>query len=191
MSLTEIEFVLTANQFALMDYPGLTQGRSLTLTLDGGVLLSDPAADAWFVVQKEPLMSQFVRVGPATYAFMGQITEANLFKEEGEETAVLLVRCGDIPLRVICAPNEDGRLPFGTWETRFISGLCRVQGIVDDDFATGIGQTVDATVWGINRLVLAPGDPKFGQWYETTELSTSPYIYDLVLITARVHPKSM
>ena len=191
MALTEIEFVLTANQFSLMDYPGLTQGRTITLTLDGGVLVADPAAESWFAVQKEPLPSQFVQVGPAMYAFTGQITEARLFKDDGEETAVLLVLCGDIPLRVICAPNEDGRLPFGTWETRFISGLCRVQGILDDDFATGISQTIDATVWGINRLVLAPGDPKFGQWYETTELPTSPYIYDLVLISARLHSKSM
>lgn len=191
MPLIEIEFVLTSSQFALMDHPGLTQGRSITLTIDGGVLLPDPAAESWFTVQKDPLAAQFVRIAPATYAFTGQIIEAKLFKDDGEETAVLLVQCGDVPLRVICAPNEDGRLPFGTWETRYISGLCRVQGILDDDFATGIGQTIDATVWGVNRLVLTPGDPKYGEWHETTELATSPYIYDLVVISARLHRNSI
>lgn len=191
MSSTEIEFVLSASQFALMDYPGLTQGRSITITLDGGVLLPDVAAESWFAVQKESVASRFVKIGPAMYAFAGQITEANLFSEDDEQTAVLLVMCGEIPLRVICAPQDDGRLPFGTWETRYISGLCRLQGIMEDDFATGIGQTVEATVWNTRRLILTPGDPKFGDWHETTELSTSPYRYDLVLITTRLHRKSI
>lgn len=188
---TEIEFALSAAQFALMDYPGLVQGRPISVTLDGGVLLPDPAADGWFAVQKEPLDSHFTLVGPAMVAFAGQITDANIFSEDGEQTAVLLVQCGDVPLRVICAPHEDGQLPFGTWETRYICGVCRVQGIMEDDFATGIGQIVNATVWSVRRLMLTPGDPYFGQWHETAELPTSPYTHDLVLITARVHRQGL
>src|SRR5689334_23006604 len=116
MALTEIEFELPAQQYASMGYPGLKQGEVLTIILDAGVLLPDPAADGWFTVQQPPLPARFKQVGAATYAFSGQIQEADIIKEAGEESATLLVLCGGVPLRVTCAPQADGRLPFGTWE---------------------------------------------------------------------------
>ena len=82
MALAEIEFELSAHQYELMGYPGLKQGASLSLVLDAGVLLPDTAADSWFAVQTEPVPPQFCMIGPAHYAFAGQIVEADLFKED-------------------------------------------------------------------------------------------------------------
>ena len=116
-----------------------------------------------------------------------RLKQADIVKEEGFETASLIVRCGEVPLRVMCAPQEDGTLPYGTWETRFISGTGRIYGIVEEDFAVGVGERIGVTIWGFQRLVLAPDDPAFGQWYESVELPPTPYLYDRVLVTARIH----
>lgn len=186
--MAEIEFELSAEQYQRLGYPGLKQGESLTVTLDAGVLLPDPAADGWYAVQKERLPNVFKRVAPATYVFAGQIEQAELFKEAGEETAVLLINCGALALRVTCAPQEDGRLPYGTWETRYLTGYGRIQGIADEDFATAIGKTVDVIIWNFQRLVLTPGDVVIGEWRESDTLPPTPYLHDRVLITARLHP---
>lgn len=187
----EIEFVLTSAQHEAMGYAGLSQGQSLSMVLDMGVLLPDPAAEQWFFVQKAPLKSQFVQVGPAMYAFAGQIREAELFTDAGEETALLTVDCGDVPLRVTCAPMEDGRLPFGTWETRYLAGVSRLQGVLEEDFSLSLGEYVGVTVWGVRRLILAPGDPLFGEWRETIELPATPFTYDLVLIQGHLHRRDV
>ena len=187
MALSEIEFELPAQQFQLMDYPNLKQGQTLVLQLDCGVLLPEPSAEGWYAVQPEPVAAQFVQIAPATYAFAGRIEEAELAKGEGMETAVLMVGCGDIPLRVTCAPRDDGRLPYGTWETRYLIGCGRIVGLVEEDFSTGIGQNIGVTIWKFRRIVLKPGDPLFGRWYETEELPPTPYSHDRILITARVH----
>jgi hypothetical protein len=187
MPLAEVEFELSAQQFELMGYPGLHQGESLSLSLDAGVLLPDPSAESWFAVQPEPLLPQLVLVGPATYAFAGQIVEADLFKSEGAETGVVLVQCGDVAVRVTCAPQEDGVLPWGTWETRYLTGFGRLQGIVEDDFHSTVGRPQGVTIWRFRRLILRPGDPLFGQWHESVELLPSPFLYDRIIVTARVH----
>lgn len=187
----EIEFELAAAQFSLMGYPLLEQGRSLSLVLDAGVLLPDPAAESWFTVQQEPLPTQLHRVGPAFYAFAGQIREAELLQDGGEEMAILLVDCGGVPLRMMCAPGEDGRLPFGTWETRYLTGLGRLQGIVEEDYSSAIGENVGVILWGVRRLILSPGDPLFGQWRETSDLPATPFRYDKVLIQARLHKQGV
>ena len=168
-------------------YAALKQGEPLTVTLESDVLLPDLAANSWFVVQKEPLPVCFVRIAPATYAFTGQILAAEIEREGGEETATLLVRCGDIPLRVTCVADESGRLPFGTWETRFLTGVSRIYGLVEDDFHTSIGQSVDVTIWNFRRLVLTPGDAVFGQWHESDVLMPTPYQYDRIVIECRLH----
>ena len=136
MSLPEIEFELSALQYELMGYPGLTQGQSLTLTLDAGVLLPDSTADSWFTVQQAALPLQLQHVGPAQYAFAGQIVAAELFKQDGADTGIVVVNCGDAPVRVTCGPREDGLLPWGTWETRYLTGFGRLQGIVDEAYTT-------------------------------------------------------
>jgi hypothetical protein len=187
MALPEIEFELSANQYAQIGFPGLKQGEPVTVVLDAGVLLPDVAAESWFTVQPEPLPAQFVRIGPATYAFAGQITAAEIVTEADEQTAVLSVDCGVVQLRVTCAPLPDGRLPYGTWETRYLSGVGRVQGLLEDEFKTAIGHATGVTIWGFRRLVLQPGDPLFGQWHESTELLPLPLHYDRVVVVARVH----
>lgn len=183
----DIEFELPAFQHELMGYAGLKQGEPVTVTLESDVLLADPAASGWFAVQKEPLPTRFIRVAPATYAFTGQIMAAELEKSDGAETAVLLVQCGDIAVRVICAPDEEGRLPFGVWETRYLTGVSRLHGILEDDFQTAIGKPMDVTIWQFRRLVLTPGDAVFGQWYETDTLPPTPYHYDRIIIESRLH----
>ena len=183
----DIEFELPAFQHELMGYAGLKQGEPVTVTLESDVLLADPAASGWFAVQKEPLPTLFTLIAPATYAFTGQIVAAELEKSADAETAVLLVQCGEIPVRVICTSDEDGRLPFGTWETRYLTGVSRLHGIIEDDFQTAIGRSMDVTIWQFRRLVLAPGDPVFGQWYETDALPPTPYHYDRVIVQSRVH----
>ena len=187
MALTEIEFELPALQFQLMDYPRLEQGQALVLQLDSGVLLPEPSAEGWYAVQPEQIAAQFVRIAPATYAFAGRIREAEMAKGEDMETAALMIDCGDIPLRVTCAPRDDGRLPYGTWETRYLTGCSRIVGLVEEDFSIGIGQSIGVTIWKFRRLVLTPGDPLFGQWYETQELPPTPYRHDRILVTAHVH----
>lgn len=187
MALTEIEFELPAEQYARMNYPGLQQGQSLAVILDAGVLLPDPAANAWFAVQQEPLPPALVQIGHAAYAFTGQIVDADIIREEGIETATAWVDCGVTHLRVTCGPDEDGRLPYGTWETRTITGVARLQGIVEDEFLTPIGTPTGVTVWGIRRLLLTPGDAKFGEWYESETLLTTPYRYDRIVVNARIH----
>lgn len=187
MALPEIEFELTAHQYELMGYPGIKQGEPLSVVFDAGVLLPDVSAESWFAVQQEPLSAQFVNVGPALYAFAGQIVEAELVMEDDEQTAVLLVDCGVVRLRATCAPQSDGRLPYGTWETRYLSGIGRVQGIVEDEFTTGIGHSTSVTAWHFRRLILRPGDPLFGKWHEGVELLPLPLYYDRVIVAARVH----
>jgi len=187
MALPEIEFELSAAQYAQVGYPGLKQGEPVSVVLDAGVLLPDVAADSWFAVQPEALPARFVCVGPATYAFAGQITEAEIVTEEDEQTAVLSINCGVVHLRVTCAPQADGRLPYGTWETRYLTGIGRVQGLLEDAFKRAIGRTTDVTIWGFRRLTLQPGDPLFGQWHESSELLPLPFHYDRVVVVARVH----
>lgn len=187
MALSEIEFELSAQQHAQIGFPALRQGEPLSVVLDAGVLLPDVAAESWFTVQPEALPARFVRTGPAAYAFAGQITEAELVTQDDEQTAVLSVNCGVVHLRVTCAPQADGRLPYGTWETRYLSGVGRVQGVIEEAFKTAIGPATSCTIWGFRRLLLAPGDPLFGQWHENVELPPLPLHYDRVVVVARVH----
>jgi hypothetical protein len=58
---------------------------------------------------------------------------------------------------------------------------------VEEDFSIGVGERIGVTIWSFNRLILGPGDPAFGQWHESTELPPSPFIYDRVVVTARIH----
>lgn len=185
MALSEIEFELSAEQYALMNYAGLQQGQPLSLTLDGGILLPDLAASFWFAVQKDPLAKSFVRFGPALYAFAGQIIEAEI-EYGSEQLAHLAVDCGPF-LRLTCAPGADGMLPYGTWETRYIVGVASVQGFVEENFDIGVGRNVDVTLWHFRRLVLNPGDPAFGQWYESVEIPPVPFQHDRLYVTARLH----
>ena len=187
MPLTEFEFELPAEQYQLMGYPGLTQGESLTVELETDLLLPEPGVEGWFAVQPEAVAPRFIAVAPATYAIAGQIAEAEVLQEDGQESAVLLVSCGEFPLRVHCGPTAEGRLPYGTWETRYLVGLSRIRGIVESDFATSIGQPVGVTIWRFRRLVLTPGDPVFGQWHESETLPATPFPYDRVMVTARLH----
>jgi hypothetical protein len=191
MPSTEIEFELSAAQYQLMGYPGLAQGEALTVELETELLLPDPGVDGWFAVQKAPLAPRFIRVAPASYAITGAIEQAELQREDDQDSAVLLVNCGELPLRVNCGPAADGRLPEGTWETRYLTGLSRVYGIVESDFATPIGQSIGVTIWGFRRLVLTPGDPVFGQWHESDHLLASPFTYDRIFVTARLHRNRM
>lgn len=187
METIDIEFELSSHQYQLMGYPALRQGEALTLELETGVLLPDMNADGWFTVQKAAVMPQLVRVAPATYAFAGQIVAAELDKTDGNESAVLLVDCGAVKVRVTCGPGEDGRLPYGTWETRFLIGLSRLHGVIESDFMTAIGDSVGMTIWAIRRLVLTPGDPVFGQWHETAAMVATPFAYDRLLIAGQLH----
>lgn len=186
-TLTEIEFELSAEQYKRMGYPGLTQGETLSLELETDILLPDAGTDGWFTVQPERLAPQFVQVAPAMYAFSGQIVTADIDKENGEENAVLLVQCEDLPVRVTCGPGANGKLPYGTWETRYLTGFSRIHGIVESAFATDIGQTINVTIWGFRRLILRPGDAVFGQWHQSDELPATPYLYDRVFVSARLH----
>lgn len=187
MPLTELEFELPAEQYQLMKYPGLTQGESLTVELETDLLLPEPGGEGWFTVQAEAITPRFIHVAPATYAFAGKIVEAEIIREDDQESAILLVDCGEFPLRVSCGPAEDGRLPYGTWETRYLVGLSRIRGIVESDFATKIGEPVGVTIWAFRRLVLAPGDPVFGQWHESDMLHATPFTFDRVVVSARMH----
>lgn len=192
--LREIEFELTAEQFALMGYPALREGQPLEVQLDGGVLLPDPAAFAWYHVQPEPLQGCMQRVAPAQYALAGEIRAADRSKAgEGaaaQESAVLLVECDGLPVRVTCAPLSDGTLPWGTWETRRLAGYAILTGMAEEEVATPIGQTIGVTLWRFARLVLTPGDPNFGQWFESSELVSAPLRNDRVIVTARVHRRA-
>lgn len=186
MTLPEIEFELSAEQYALLDYKGLGQGQAFTVTLDGGVLLPDPAAAFWFAVQPEPLAMAFQPIGPSIYAFAGRIDEAEI--EYGrEQLAHLSVNCANVFLRITCAPGADGQLPYGTWETRYIAGVAAVQGLFEENFEIGIGRNIDVTLWGFRRLILTPGDPNFGQWHASAELAPTPFTHDRVYVTARIH----
>lgn len=186
MSMTEVEFDLPAEQFELMGYPNLQQGQSLTLQLQTTVLA--PIGDgAWYHVQGTPVEPQFVHVGRALFAFSGQIAQAQIQKSDDYESAALLVQCAEIPLRVFCAPDMEGRLPYGTWETRWLTGVSTIVGIVEDDFSVGVGKQVSVTIWSFRRLILRPGDAQFGRWHESDELVPTPYEFDRVLVTARVH----
>jgi len=190
MTLPEIEFEFSAAQYELMGFPGLQQGESLSLALDGGILLPDSGAERWYTVQAEPLEKRFVRIGPATYAFAGQIVEAEI--EYGhDQLAWLSVDCGPVHLRVTCAPEDDGQLPYGTWETRFISGLAYVQGIVEDSYENPVGRNTNVIVWHFRRLPLTPGDSIFGEWHESDELPPHPLGVDRVFVTARVHKEGV
>ena len=184
--LPQIEFELSAEQFALMDFPRLQQGLPLTAVLDGGVLLPEPGPDPWYAVQKDPLSPRFIHIGPALYAFAGQIVEADI--EYGRtQMAVVVVDCGIVTLRVACAPNHDGVLPEGTWETRFAAGFAPIQAIVEESFASAVGRTVDVSMWEFRRLLLSPSDDAFGMWYTSSEIPPTPFTCDRLLIEARVH----
>lgn len=191
MALTEIEFDLSAQQFEMMGYPALRQGQSLDVQLEIGPLLPEPGSESWFAVQPEKLAPRLVRVGQAQYALTGQIAQADLVKEEGVESAALVVECGEAPVRVLCAPQDDGRLPYGTWETRYLTALGRLYGVVEEDFSVGVGERIGVTLWGFQRLILTPGDPGFGQWYESVELPPTPFTYDRLVVTARLHRRGL
>jgi hypothetical protein len=191
MALAEIEFELSPQQFEMMGYPHLRQGQPLDVQLQTGELLPEPGADGWYAVRPEALTPQLVQLGRGLVAFAGQISQAELVKDEGLETAALVVACGVAPLRVLCAPQEDGTLPYGTWETRYVAGSGRLYGLVEEDFAVGVGERIGVTIWSFQRLILSPGDPAFGEWHESVELLPSPYRYDRVVVTARIHRRGI
>ncbi len=191
MTLQEIEFELPADQYALMEYPGLRQGEPLTVLLDAGILLPDALAFTWYAVQPEPLPPALVRTGPGQYAFQGQITAAEIGTEQGVQSAVLQVDCGEVPLRVTCAAQDDGMLPWGTWETRWLAGHGLLTGLVEDSFAAGIGTMVGVTVWQFQRLVRTPGDPHFGRWIESDVLLPVPFHHDRIVVAARLHRRAL
>ena len=184
--LPQIEFELSAEQFALMGYPRLQQGLPLTAVLDGGVLLPEPGPEPWYAVQKEPLTPSFIQIGPALYAFAGQIVEVDI-QYGSSQMAVIVVDCGFVTLRVACAPNDDGVLPEGTWETRYAAGFAPVQAIVEESFTSPVGRTVDLSMWGFRRLLLSPNDSAFGSWHQSSEIPPAPFTNDRLLIQARVH----
>ena len=184
--LPQIEFELSAEQFSLMGFPRLQQGLPLSAVLDGGVLLPEPGPDPWYAVQKEPLTSRFTQIGPALYAFAGQIVEADI-QYGSTQMAVVVVDCGFVTLRVACAPNSDGVLPEGTWETRYAAGFAPVQAIVEESFTSPVGRTVDVSMWEFRRLLLSPDDSAFGTWHTSSEIPPAPFTRDRLLIQARVH----
>ncbi len=106
--MSEIVFELSASQYELMGYPVLRQGHSLDLILDAGLLFPEADAPNWYHVRPEPLTPCLSHVARGRYAFAGQIQEAEIEKVDGEEEAILLVDCGDVPIRVVCAAQEDG-----------------------------------------------------------------------------------
>ena len=184
--LPRIEFELSAEQFALMGFPRLQQGLPLSAVLDGGALLPEPGPEPWYAVQKEGLPPRFARIGPALYAFAGQIVEADI--EYGRaQMAVVVVDCGVVTLRVACAPHRDGILPEGTWETRFAAGFAPIQAIVEESFSSPVGRTVDVSMWEFRRLLLSPGDGAFGTWRTSSEIPPTPFTCDRLLIQAGVH----
>lgn len=185
--MSEIVFELSASQYELMGYPVLRQGHSLDLILDAGLLFPEVDAPNWYQVRPEPVVPCLSHVARGRYAFAGQIQEAELEKVDGEEEAILLVDCGDVPVRVACSAQADGALPWGTWETRYLTGFAPLQGIVEDDFRIPIGQSVGIIIWNFHRLILKPGDPLFGQWFESDELLPSPIGFDRIFVTARLH----
>jgi hypothetical protein len=187
MALTEIEFELSPQQFEMMGYPQLQQGQPLDVQLQSSELSPEPGADAWYFVRLEPLAPQLIQVGRGIYAFAGKIEQADIVREEGFETAALVVQCGVAPVRLLCAPQADGTLPYGTWETRYVVGTGRLYGIVEEDFSVPVGERIGVTIWGFQRLILAPADPAFGQWHESVELPSTPYQFDRVLVAARIH----
>jgi hypothetical protein len=191
MALTEIEFELSPQQFEAMNYPHLRQGQPLDVQLQTGELLPEPGTDGWYAVRQEPLSPTLVQLGRGWVAFAGQIEQADIVKDEGLETAALVVECGVAPLRVMCAPQADGTLPYGTWETRYVVGTGRLYGVVEEDFTVGVGERIGVTIWGFQRLILAPGDPAFGEWHESVELLPTPYQYDRVVVTARIHRRGV
>ena len=184
---SEVEFELSAEQYALLGAVQLQQGHPLEITLETSVLLPDISGESWFSVQPEALPPMFTKVSPATYAFSGQITEAELIKDDGQEIGFLLVNCANIPLRVIVGPGDDGRLPWGTWETRYLTGLSRVYGVLEDSFVTSVGKSIGLTIWHLSRLILNPGDAFFGEWHESADLPLSIYSHDKVFVTTRLH----
>jgi len=88
---------------------------------------------------------------------------------------------------VACAPNDDGVLPEGTWETRYAAGFAPVQAIVEESFSSPVGRTVDLSMWGFRRLLLSPSDSAFGTWHPSSEIPPAPFTSDRLLIQARVH----
>ncbi len=184
--LPQIEFELSAEQFSLMGFPRLQQGLPLSAVLDGGVLLPEPGPDPWYAVQKGPLTSRFTQIGPALYAFAGQIVEADI-QYGSSQMAVVVVDCGFVTLRIACAPNSDGVLPEGTWETRYAAGFAPVQAIVEESFTSPVGRTVDVSMWEFRRLLLSPDDNAFGTWHTSSEIPPAPFTCDRLLIQARVH----
>ena len=188
MALTEIEFELTARQFAAMDYPHLRQGQPLTLQLETGVWLPDPDAEGWYTVQADRLPARLVRVERGVYALSGQIVQADIVREDdGMESAVLLVQCGETPIRIMAAPGPDGRLPYGTWETRYLAGVGRLYGIAEEDFSAAVGAQIGVTLWEFSRLLLTPGDAAFGEWRESVELLPTPFSHDRIIVHAHLH----
>ena len=87
--------------------------------------------------------------------------------------------------------GDDGQLPYGTWETRYISGLAYMQGIVEDSYENPVGRNTNVIVWHFRRLILTPGDAVYGEWYASDELPPHPLGVDRVLVTARVHKEGV
>ena len=187
MTLTPVEFEVSAHQVELINVPELQQGQSASVLLDAGILSPEAGAVNWFTVQADAVPAACVRVGRARYAFSGPIVQAELLNQDGIETAAVVVQCGDIALRALCAPGDDGRLPYGTWETRTLTGLASLQGIFEDDFELAVGAFLGVTFWGFERLVLGPGDPKFGEWYATDSVPLTPLGSDRLIVQARIH----
>ncbi len=143
MPLTEIEFELPAEQFALMGYPNLQQGHVLTLQLET-VVPRPTGTTPGTMCRRRSWTPNLCVSGRAQYAFAGQITDADVQKSDDYESAAVIVQCGEIPVRVLCAPGPDYRLPYGTWETRYLTGYSRIAGIVEDDFGV-VGKQVTVT----------------------------------------------
>ncbi len=154
MALTEVEFELSAGQFDLMGYPHLRQGQPLVLQLETGVLLPDPAAEAWYAVAKEPMPERFVRVGRAQYAFAGQIEAAETMQHDDVETATLIVRCGEIPLASTALHRRMAGFPMAHGK-RDIWRATAAYMVWPRKISRWGRAARSATFWSFRRLVLA------------------------------------
>ena len=126
-----------------MDYPHLRQGQSLDVQIETGVLLPDAGSEGWYAVQKEPLEPQLHQVARASYAFAGQIDQAELSKDEDGMASATLH--GALWRRAaagaVCA---GGRWTTARWHMgdALSGGLGRLHGLVEENFSTAVGTRI-------------------------------------------------
>lgn len=184
-------FRLTSEVFDRYEHGVIALGTLLDVFVRSELLVAaaydDPAG--WYSRLEAPQPPMLCPLGLDLYAFSGEVQQTQVEQSGLEIYYDVLVDCGlpvSLLLTDLAARPGEGDLGRhvpdpGAW----LQGVAHLGLEWGDQQAMPVGQSLAATVIGIDRLVLRPG-PSFGSLRAEGELPLTPFKPDRIYLTLRL-----